>query len=59
MKEIDLKEEVEHNWLEIDQMYHQGSNPATNLDQFYQYDKLYHQDQMKFLYHQLDKNKLS
>lgn len=54
---IDFKEEVEHSQLEIDQMYRLDSNPATNLDRFYQYDKLYHQDQMIFQYRQLNTKK--
>lgn len=33
------KVKVERNQPEIDRMCHQGSNPATSLDQFYQYDK--------------------
>lgn len=50
----DPKEEVEHNLRETDQMYHRGLTLATSLDRFYQYDKLYHQDQMIFQYHRLE-----
>lgn len=50
---VDLKATVEHNQQGTNQMYHQDLDLATNLDQFYQYDKLYHQDQMIFLYRQL------